>query len=216
MDGSHIVLDLDDTLIHAIFIDDTTSRQIETDNKYKYLKGRSKIIRVVDINDNDTIGNGIISNILVILRPGVKEFMMFVMEYFDNVTIWSAGNKRYVRALESVLIDPSHEMYKKNKIKVLSRGDCNEITKKSVLKDLKSKGFDLTKTIMIDDNKTTYVNNPDNAINIPGYNPEFKEEHINFPDTSLKDIKKWMLDNNIKNCKDVRELDKTKIFKKTI
>lgn len=165
------------------------------------------------MNENDIIGNGIVTTILIIFRPGVQEIIEFLLNYFDYVFIWSAGVKRYVRAIESVLIDPNHNMYKKERIKVLSRKDCNEITEKSVLKDLASKGYDLKRTLIIDDNKTTYINNPDNAIGISGYNPSINEEQVKFKDESLLEIKKWIIENDVKNCKDVRKLDKSKIFK---
>jgi TFIIF-interacting CTD phosphatase-like protein len=214
MNDSHIGLDLDDTLIHSIFIDDATAKLIETDSKYDYLKGRTKLIKIVDIKDDDIIGNGIISTILVVLRPGVKEFMTFLLSYYDYIFIWTAGSKRYGRAIESILINPSNDAYKKGKIKILTRADCNEITSKTILKDLASKGFDLKRTLIIDDNKTTYVNNPDNAIKISGYDPTMSEAHINHPDEALSEIKSWILENDVKNCKDVRLLNKNTIFKK--
>lgn len=216
MDETHIVLDLDDTLIHAIFIDEATAKLIETDPKFNYLNDRSRIIRVVDIKDDDIFGNGVISTILVIFRPGLKEFINFILEYFDNVHIWSAGHKRYVRAIESLIFDPNHNIYKRQKIKVFTREDCNEITDKSVLKDLASKGFNLHKTLVVDDNDTTYVNNVENAIKIVGYNPNYSREHVCMEDNSLKDIIEWFLLNDVKNCRDVRKLDKSKIFKKRV
>lgn len=208
-----IVWDLDDTLVHTIFLDDKHVKVIESDQSYNFLKGRAAIKRVVDIKDDSEVGRGDIANALVIFRPGAKEIMNYSLENFDNVIIWSAGHKRYVRMVVGLLIDPGHQKYADKKIKILSREDCNEITGYSVLKDLKSKNFDLKKTIMVDDNKTTYRNNTDNAIPIESYNPEFKKEHVEYKDPTLYQLMDWLKNNKLSSVPDVRSVDKSRIYK---
>lgn len=215
MSGCHIALDLDDTLIHAFFISQQQLEEITTDSKYSYLKGRMKVLHIVDISDDDVLGKGIVSIVMIVFRPYLQEFLKFLLEYFDSISIWSAGHKRYVRAIESLLFSPDNEIYKKKCVKVLSRKDCNEITKTSVLKDLNSRGFNLENTIIIDDNETTFVNNPNNAIHIPAYNPQLKEEHIMFDDTSLLKIMEWIKSNYTQKNQDVRTLKLKEIFPKT-
>lgn len=212
MSGSHIVLDLDDTLIHAFFISQQQLEEINTKSEYSYLKDRIKILHIVDINDGDTLGRGDVTIVMIVLRPYLREFLDFIVDYFDNISIWSAGHKRYVRAIESVIFPPDNPHYQKKSLKVLSREDCNEITKVSVLKDLASKDFDLFKTLIVDDNQTTFVKNRGNAIHLPAYNVKLSKDHIMYDDTSLLCIIDWIKKNNIKNCKDVRLVDKKAIF----
>ena len=127
----------------------------------------------------------------MILRPNIKEFIKFILEYFDHISIWSAGTKRYVRAIESIIFSPDDKVYKEKCSQVLSRKDCNKITKTSVLKDISTKGFDLKNTLIIDDNHTTLVNNPDNGILIPAYEPELNKNHIFYEDKCLLELIEW-------------------------
>lgn len=211
---SHCVLDLDDTLIHAFFITPQQLEEITTKEEFSYLKERTKILHVVDIGDNDIAGRGDIAIIMIVLRPYMREFLDFILTYFDKVSIWSAGEKRYVRAIESIIFPPDNELYRIKSAKVLTRRDCNEITKVSVLKDLASKGFDLTKTLLIDDNTTTSANNRDNAIHLPAYDLKLLKEHITYDDNTLLHIIEWLKANNVNQCPDVRKLNKKGIFPK--
>ena len=119
MSGSHIVLDLDDTLIHAFFISQQQLEEINTKSEYSYLKDRIKILHIVDINDGDTLGRGDVTIVMIVLRPYLREFLDFIVDYFDNISIWSAGHKRYVRAIESVIFPPDNPHYQKKSLKVL-------------------------------------------------------------------------------------------------
>lgn len=210
--NNHIVWDLDDTLVHTIFLTDAQVSTLEVDPTYKFLKDRSVIRKIVDIRDDGEIGRGDIANALVIFRPGAKEIVNYCLDNFKDVTFWSAGHKRYVRMVVSLLVDPGHKRYINSKIKVLTRQDCNEITGTTVLKDLNSKGFDLSKSIIVDDNKTTYRNNEKNAIPIESYNPEVKKEHIEYQDQTLYQLLEWLKKTDLRSVPDVRLVDKTEIY----
>ena len=216
MSNSNCVLDLDDTLIHSFFLSQQQLDEIITKEEYSYLKDRMKILHIVDINDDDVAGKGNISIVMVVLRPYMKEFLEFIFSYFDEISIWSAGHKRYVRAIESIIFPTDNKLYSTKNVKVLSRKDCNEITKISVLKDLASKGYDLNRTLLIDDNQTTSVNNKDNAIHLPAYDLKLKKEHIIYDDKSLLKIIDWIKENNVNQCSDFRKLNKKNIFSKQV
>lgn len=213
-DFSHtIMLDLDSTLIHTTFISENQLNEIKNSPQYDSLKHRVRILKIIDINDNDIIGRGVITTAIVILRPHLKEFIEFISSYFDDIRIWSAGHKRYVRGIESLIFAPENELYINKPIKVLTRLDCNEITDRSVLKDLASKGLNLSSTLIVDDNSTTFVNNPNNAIHIPAYNAKPTKDDINKDDKCLLNLIEWIKKNNVNKCLDVRKLDKSHIFK---
>lgn len=209
-----VVWDLDSTLIHSIFYRKEDALKIEADPSFSYLKGRAVMKQIVDLSDDGQIGQGNISYVLVIFRPGAKEIINYSLENFDRVIIWSAGHKRYVRTITSLLIDPAHVGYANKKITVLTREDCNKIEGSFVLKDLKSKGFDLAKTIMIDDNVNTYSNNVENAIPIISYDPQNNKQHVEFEDNTLFEIMEWFKKNDIANVPDVRKVDKSNIYTK--
>lgn len=209
---NHIVWDLDDTLVHTIFLTNEQANTLEKDPTYNFLKGRSVIRRIVDIRDDFEIGRGDIANALIIFRPGAKEIVEYCLDNFKHVTFWSAGHKRYVRTVIRLLVDPGHRSYTNNQLRVLTRQDCNEIKGNNVLKDLYSKGFDLSKSVIVDDNKSTYRNNDRNAIPIESYNPEIKREHIEYEDPTLYQLLDWLKRTDLKSAPDVRLIDKTNIY----
>jgi TFIIF-interacting CTD phosphatase-like protein len=210
MSKKHLILDLDATLICSHFKDSKSIDEILKNKENGYLKDRVKISHVVDIGDADLKGKGEISSMIVVLRPYVYEFLSFILDYFDYVHIWSAGIKRYVRALEYILFPPGK--FSKKIHKVLTRLNCDLYDDKHI-KTLDLHGFPLEDTLILDDNELTFKNNLKNAIHIPAYTPQIIPNHINFDDKSLLKVIEWIKNNDIKNCKDVREIDKSKIFK---
>lgn len=209
----HIVLDIDDTLVHSFFLTREQYLNIKDNPEYGFLKDRGFFINVIDIDNSDIRGIGIITTIYIAFRPYAKEFLAFCLDYFDQISIWSAGHFRYVRAIECLLFPPSNQRYREKLQKVLTRVDCNSITEKAILKDLASKGFTLENTLIIDDNQTTFTRNPSNAVHIPQYNPKLIREHIMYDDRNLLKLIKWIQDNSVNTCPDVRLLDKSNIFK---
>ena len=195
----HIVLDLDATLIHCIPLEDSTYKIIKTNPDYNFLDGRTRIMEVVDIMDDRKMGTGVITRFLVILRPYVFEFIDYLLHNFEHISIYSAGQKRYVRALESILFPVDTENYNLKLQKVLSASSC-EFGVNVVLKDLKRVGFDLNETLIIDDNPTSFTKNPNNVIHIPGYTPGLIKEEILRDDKTLLNIKNWLSSKITPHC----------------
>lgn len=209
----HIVLDIDDTLIHAFFLTKEQHDYYRSNPEYSYLENRGVYINIIDIDNNDIRGTGIITTIYILFRPYAKEFLSFCLEYFEQISIWSAGHFRYVRAIEAVLFPPNNEIYREKLDKVLTRVDCNSITEYEILKDLASKGFKLENTLIVDDNDTTFTRNLSNAIHIPKYDPTLKKEHVLYDDQCLLKLIKWIKNNSVNTCPDVRLINKSGIFK---
>ena len=202
----HIVLDLDATIVHSIPKDSTTIEVLKTDPQYSFLKDRSRILNVVDILDNSEKGKGIVSSFVVILRPYVKEFLEYLLNNADKISIYSAGHKRYVRAIESIIFQVDSELYKSKLDKILTASDC-EFSPGVVLKDLEKAGFKLEETLIIDDNPTTFTKNPHNVIHLPDYRPEIIRDQVLYDDRTLLKIMEWM-DNNLRLHEDIRNTDK--------
>ena len=66
------------------------------------------------------------------------------------------------------------------------------------MKSLKKLGYDLTKTVVIDDKPSTYRDNPENALEIPPWHNENKD------DKALLDVLK-KLGHISFNCDDIRK-----------
>uniref|UniRef100_A0A6C0BED6 FCP1 homology domain-containing protein n=1 Tax=viral metagenome TaxID=1070528 RepID=A0A6C0BED6_9ZZZZ len=212
MEHIHIVLDLDATLVHSIGQDSTSIEVLKTDPQYSFLSDRSKIINVVDILDNSKKGKGIVTSFVVILRPYLKEFLNFLLDNVGKITIYSAGQKRYVRSIESQIFDVNNEIYNKKLVNVLTFADCEPLDN-YLVKDLEKKGFPMETTLIIDDNKSTFSKNPDNAIYISAYTPNLSKEQVMYDDKTLLNIMDWMKE-NLPGCKDVRLLKKDNACKK--
>lgn len=209
----HLVLDIDETLIHTVFIETRDKFNfIKTSPDYEELRQHLIFLEVVDIDNDSPKGIGNITYMILMIRPHLQEFLDFVVNYFDEISIWSAAHFRYVRAIEGALFKNTNLTYHNKLKKVLTRCDC-VMGEGTILKDLKEKGFLLKDTLIIDDNDTTFVNNRLNAVHIPKYCPKsIKISDINNDDCLLKVIR-WIQECGLKTCPDITLIDKNEIFK---
>ena len=76
-----------------------------------------------------------------------------------------------------------------------------------------SQYMSLENTLVIDDRKSTFSANPGNGIKIPLYSPPETINGIESDDIALKQFMFWLLRSEVINTKDVRTLDKSRIFK---
>lgn len=209
--SKHLVLDIDATLIQAkFFTQDEYNAWMLAPTTKNYLH-RVTPVKIVDITDNHPKGIGEICHCILILRPYLREFLEFTLSYFDTVSVWSAGHFRYVHAvLFSIFGNEGfqriHQIY--------TRADCVFLNSNGdiLTKDLQSKGFDMANTLIIDDNQTSFSKNVSNAIHIPPYDPDLRDDHVFRDENSLQRLQNWIITNNIKNCPDVRLLNKLVIF----
>ena len=207
----HICLDLDNTLIYTEFDSNLFSKLDLNDPD---LKKRCRLIDFIDSSDKDKKGTGKIDKALVFFRPYLFEFIDFIKDFFDEISIWSAGQERYVRAIDSLLFP--EEYYKNNKIpkNVYTFKDCVFLEDNTTFKELSKKGFDLNQTIALDDREDTFSKNKDNGILISIFNPVKRKiitkNDLLKNDTALLDLMNWLKNN--KDSKNIRLLDKSNIF----
>lgn len=206
-----LVLDIDATLICAHFFNTTSIQAWMSDPNNKCLLDRVKITGIVDIRDDSPKGVGEICYCVLVMRPYLKEFLKFCMTYFDKVSIWSAGSKRYVHAVLFSIFD-DEDFQKIDRI--LTKKDCNFLNERGdvLLKDLNKQGFDMRSTLIIDDNIHSFGNNISNAIHIPAYDPQLTQSNVMYDDKSLLNIINWIKAVNFKNVLDIRSLNKSEIF----
>jgi TFIIF-interacting CTD phosphatase-like protein len=202
-----LYLDLDSTLIHSCFDD------VEKIDKILKMKGTDKLrdriysCTLVDPGDCNIKGVGQLENFYLILRPHVREFIEYISKNIGTIHIWSAGQFRYVRSIESILFPPDCETLCGRPCNVLSRKHC-EITEEYVLKDLSIHVEDLSKCIIIDDREDTFSRNPHNAIHIPAYCPDISRAGLMADDDSLLRIKHWFETSGVLTARDVRKIPK--------
>ena len=216
----HLVLDLDSTLIHTIDEDDEKifikKNKIYSNSKNYELRKNIYSFEVVNVLDKNIQGSGNLLKTYGFFRPNVIKFLKFCSKYFYRVHIWSAGQKKYVQAIVN-------ELFKKNGLKIpkniLTYNDCTiDREKDNILKPLKklfkidNSGCNETNTFAIDDRKDTFSKNPKNGILIPAYEPNVSDKNQILNDICLLQLIKWFKSEKVKNCKDVRKLNKSNIF----
>lgn len=213
--SSHvIVLDLDETLVHSS--EDMAAfraLKISSDPNLIDIRKRSYVITLDDVVERK--GAGIKTQLWGIMRPHLKEFLVFCFSYFKVVAVWSAGQTKYVNAIVDAIfgdIAMPHVVY--------TWPDCDTstgIVEKPLIKMIQqvpglSNYMSLANTLVLDDRHSTYRNNPKNGVLIPAYNPKPNINALREEDIALLQLKTWLERPEIRGAPDVRALDKDKIF----
>jgi TFIIF-interacting CTD phosphatase-like protein len=218
-----IVLDLDETLVHSNEnMAQLKELEIMSDPNLIDLRRRTYQITLDDVVYKK--GEGVKTTIWGILRPHVREFLVWCFAYFKVVIVWSAGKRKYVDAIVDFLfkdIRRPHVVYSYDQCERTS----NNLLVKPLTKMIQnvpglSKYMSLENSFIIDDRNTVYAgyigDNPDNGIQIPSYSPAFNIHSLRSDDIALKQLMTWMLRPDVMNSTDVRELDKSEVFKTNI
>lgn len=202
-----IVLDLDETLLHTFErLEDVQEIGIFSDPDYIELR---KDVYIIDIytEDRDTVKY----RMWGVMRPKLREFLNFCFRYFRNVTIWTAGQRRYGNAIVSkIFTSRSPEL-------VFTRDECpKSLSGGCINKPLtyiidKKDDMSLHHTFILDDRLENFQPNPDNGILIPPFYPE-RDELLNIKDSAFDDLMKWFMKPEVIKSEDIRLLNKKNIF----
>jgi len=200
-----IILDIDETLVH-------TEEEMESLEEMNILSNSelNNEVYIISLDDGATEMWGT-------KRPHLDDFLLFCFTYFDNVCVWSAGQKDYVHTMVDMLFAP----FQKPDI-VFTFNDCVQNIDENWVKPLdkfythpSAKGkIHSHSTFIIDDRDYTFERNEQNGILIPPYSPNSIEE-IQQEDDHLLRLRKWFLHPEIRFSQDIRSLGKTEIFTQT-
>ena len=187
-----LVLDLDETLVHADFSEEFSNEKYDAIIKFKSKNEKNEIFEDDDSTsseiDDDEISVGIFE------RNGVKEFFEEVSKYFD-VGIFTASVKEYADAVISFL-DPENKFVKFR----LYRNNCINFNDSFFVKDLRIfKNIDLRKIILIDNSMYSFAAQINNGILINSF---FNDKN----DTELNNALEYLI-NYILPAEDVREVN---------
>jgi hypothetical protein len=148
-------------------------------------------------------------------RPHLDKFLSFCFRYFAKVIVWSAGDYDYVMNMVEILFRdhryPDAVLTKLN-IEYVDKAKRDYHKPISKLINIVPFEIDLNKTIFIDDKDDNFRENIGNGIVIPCFNPE-SNKCIGTNDISFIEIINWLMTKEVRECEDVRVLDKNKIFK---
>jgi hypothetical protein len=206
-----IVLDLDSTLLHTC--DDMgvwDSLEIYTNPRNAKLRSRVYYFDLIDVTEK--IGTGSKTVLWGVLRPHVHTFLRFCHDYFENIIVWSAGQKKYVHAICDFLF----QEFDKQPVVIFSYENC-EIGSNYIYKTLSKFqngeiNIPINTMYALDDYDATFSKNKDNGLHIPPYEPEFDYNGIMEDDKTLLNLMYWLTNPEVMNATDVRRLDKSACF----
>lgn len=220
-----IILDLDHTCA-ATQNGDMADMERAVPRDPKLLALRRRVYHFVRQNAGEHRGDGAQDFMWGIARPGLKDFLMFCFSYFKQVIVWSAGTRDYVDTLVEALFSDVAQPHA-----VFARENCVwDEEQGSYIKPLATlferhpevaKYANLSNTLIIDDTESTFVRNPDNAVHIPRYLEDSEETTpslgaMTANDQALEKLKAWYLRADVVASRDVRTLDKSRIFSSPI
>ena len=204
-----LLLDLDETLIHADFFEELEENKIDS-NKYdaiiSFYTSEDPNINNTNNNNNITDNNTtddeskddscekVLNKVGIFIRPKVKEFLEEISKYF-LIGVFTAAIPEYADAAINYL-DPE-EKYIKFK---LYRNDCINIGDLVRVKDLNIFGEEnLDKIVLLDNNIYSFSNQLSNGILINSF---FNDEN----DDELSNVRKYLIE-YIFPCGDVRKVN---------
>ena len=196
-----LLLDLDETLIHADFDEKYVNEKYDAIIKFKACSAEKEKndIHVDNENDSTCSVSGeeeeeMIHSVGIFVRNGVHEFLEEVNKYFD-VGIFTASVKEYADAVISFL-DPENKLIKYK----LYRNNCINFNDSFMIKDLRIfKNVDLRKIILIDNSMYSFALQINNGILINSF---FNDKN----DTELNNALEYLI-SYIASAEDVREVN---------
>lgn len=201
----HIVFDIDECLV-SINQDENQARNIlQSISHGRFSRQRQ---RLIDLKV-DALGKTF--RMAGFERPYLKDFLRFCQKEYE-VHIWSAGHSEYVNRC----VDYIFHGLERPKI-VMTRDDKVNIPPNNYHKPLR-KFFEkvpeanFANTIFIDDKADNFQENPSNGIVVPKYQVNPHDVGASEKDEILLNLWKWLASEEVKNCNDVRTLDKKSLF----
>jgi Dullard-like phosphatase family protein len=195
-----LLLDLDETLVHADFSEEFVSDKYDAIIKFK-IKNEEKEKSGDDCGDDDSTWIGLGSEIEdneecvgIFIRNGVKTFLEEVSKYFD-VGIFTASVKEYADAVIEYL-DPDNKYIKYR----LYRNNCINFNDSFYVKDLRIfQDIDFRKIILIDNSMYSFAAQINNGILINSF---FNDKNDNELNNALEYLMNFILP-----AEDVREVN---------
>ena len=206
-DKKILVLDLDETLIHADFDEEFANKEnIKYDAKISFYSEENSGKReqfekdeddesiLTDDDSKDLSNSKILNTVGIFLRPGVKQFLEEVSKYFE-VGIFTASVPEYADAVINYL-DPENKYIKFR----LYRNNCINVKDLLRVKNLKIfQNIPLKKIILVDNNMYSFAPQLNNGILINSF-------IYDKDDNELSNVSSYLL-NYILPAEDVRKVN---------
>lgn len=209
-----IVLDMDETMVHTFDGEQYKNQLLALLNTPEMFKHRKRLYWQNINEDGDK------QEIIGIMRPYLDEFLVYCLQTFKTVIVWSAGTKEYVNEVvrnifrdigspDYILTRDDSEIKKDKKDKIISlKKNLSLIVDK--INDIKL--VNMNNILLIDDNQD-YVNSLEhgNYIRAVEYRPDdIDMENIN-DDKFLSQLITFFKSKEFQNCENIKILDKNSV-----
>jgi len=172
-----VVLDLDETLVHSIFIKDI--ERLFQSNYNKADKTIRRIMKKSDLFLPDVRNYG---SVAVFFRPGLHRFLCKLSKMFE-VVLWTASNRKYAKPILDY-IDPNGDLLPYR----LFREHTILTVKDELVKDLTQLGRNMARTVLVDNNPLTVRRAPSNVYLIPDFYGDPKDAELPKAWTFLREM----------------------------
>lgn len=213
----NIILDIDETLIHAVEERRKISelkKDLESD---KFYDKKNDFFIFKLINRNEDYENSIKDTYYCFKRPGLDEFLSYCLDNFDRVIICSAGTKTYVEEIVKNLfknLGQPDGVYSRYDC-LLPDGNMDKIQKPIVkIADMMNlpKEINLKNSFLVDDREYNSISNHKNKITVPQFYISSPDDFLKSQDTVLYQLIDLFESQEFKNCEDIRDIN-IEIFK---
>lgn len=209
-----IVLDMDETLLSCILVEKSDETPLEKVKDF-YSKNdlydiRIRSFRVPFYDPVEGVGSGVKYDCWGITRPHLHQFLKFAFRYFRKVVVWSAGRFTYVRRLTREITKDIHGFDLVWTYDNCTKGGLGKPLDKLISEHPEI--GDISKIFIVDDKLSSIRDNKENGIIIPPYNPKMEIEDLRKDDQALIQLMEWFKTPEVMKSKDIRLLNKEKIF----
>lgn len=186
-----IILDIDETLVHAFTERDEIEKLKKSDiwNHNPLLRARTF-----------TVYGGKGLRWWVVKRPNLDEFIDMCFAKFDQVIVWTAGCREYANDIVQHVFSGHPQPHYVFCHDHCAQKDEPDLLHKPIL-SLRKYGvkIDLERTFLVDDRPRNFLENENNGIKIHAYSPETCLKKLQSDrDRSLTTLMKWMDSPNFK------------------
>jgi len=157
---------------------------------------------------------GLESDFCAVKRPHLDLLLSVLRQQFDYVGIWTAGCRDYaVKISREIFRDHYPPDFVLSHDNIVRYGPLrHEYHKPLRVFDTIHPGMlDPRFTLFVDDTKENFMENPDNGIIIPPFEPS-PADPFNNSDRCFRHLINWLQSDTVRNSTDYRTLDKTTIF----
>jgi len=207
-----VVLDLDSCLLHTMPSGTTDLlTKIMTDPNLLEIRSRVYQMSIYDLGGKK--GHGAAEKYWGVFRPHLLTFMMFLFSYCRTVCFWSAGQRDYVNECVAKICRGMRTPYivmNWDDIEELPDGGYHKPLSKVIALDPENIKED--RILLIDDRRQNGISAPSSFILIPRYEPTPNTSALMQDDIALLQIKQWLLSDAVTRARDIRMVDKSRIF----